>query len=106
MRRQDLDQIGLASPATTVNVEQNLFLTTGLEVPDKCIVHYLLLWVERIANLPRQAFNIHMETIPLHALAPVVGLDDPRVSVAADVGCPIVFDIDISSTQEIYSLLA
>jgi hypothetical protein len=47
-----------------------------------------------------------METIPLHALAPVIALEDPRVSVAADVGCPIVLDIDIPSAQEIYSLLA
>ncbi|OUE36661.1 hypothetical protein BZY95_22110 [Billgrantia desiderata SP1] len=33
-------------------------------------------------------------------------MNDSWVSVAADVGCPIVLDIDIPSTKKIYCLLA
>jgi hypothetical protein len=47
-----------------------------------------------------------METILLNAMAPIIALNDFRVSVAANVGCPIVLDIDIPSIQEIYYLLA
>jgi hypothetical protein len=42
----------------------------------------------------------------LNLTAPIVALNDCWVSIAADVGCPIVLDVDIPSAKKIYCLLA
>jgi hypothetical protein len=42
----------------------------------------------------------------LNEVAPIIALNDSWVRIAADMGRPVVLDINIPSTQKIYCLLA